>query len=200
MTMDRFGSFCVERARDLFPYEVDHDPNAISSASLAFNESSNKSYKARRWHPTPTVITPTTPAPANLSQAMRYPDRDDWARAHDKELDKIDDMKTTNCISPDFIPPSKPLPITIAYRYKWTTGLQLLQQKERGALRGDLMIPFVHYDPSQLAAPMASSYTVRLLFSLKTKMWLKMEHFDITSAFLHEVFGYKNGLCQRNAP
>lgn len=52
------------------------------------------------------------------------------------------------------------------------------------------MIPFGHYDPAHLAAPMASTSTIRLLFSLKARYKLYIEHFDITSAFLHDSFGY----------
>lgn len=99
-------------------------------------------------------------------------------------------MKKIHCLSPDFRPPSKLLPITIAYRFKWITGLQLLQRKARGALRGDLMIPYVHLDPNDLAAPMASSSTVRILFSLKDELNRCLEHFNIASAFLYEAFGY----------
>lgn len=86
----------------------------------------------------------------------------------------------------------------MTYRYKWTTGMQLLQRKSRAALRGDLMIPFVHFDPNSTDVPMASSSTVRLLFALKAHLNLPdLEHLDITSAFLHEAFSYSNTVYVR---
>lgn len=58
------------------------------------------------------------------------------------------------------------------------------------ALRGDLMTPYVHYDPEHLCAPIASTASVRLLFGLKTYLGINMEHFVTTAAFLQEAFWY----------
>lgn len=52
------------------------------------------------------------------------------------------------------------------------------------------MLPYIHYDPDHLSAPMATKSTVRLIFGLTAKLGLTMEHFDIKGAFLHEAFGY----------
>lgn len=198
MTMNEYGTFRIVRIKNFHPYQSNRDPNAISKAVFNFNSTLNNAFKARRWHPVPTVITPTTLPPSNLTQAIKYPDNQDWAKSHDAELDKIDEMKTIHWLSPDFSPASKPLPITMTYRYKWSTGMQLLRRKSSAALRGDVMIPFVHYDPAHLAAPMASTSTVRLLFAIKAKLRLLiLEHFDITSAFLHEAFGYSNTVYVR---
>lgn len=177
-------------SRAFHPYAVNNDPKAISAATFAYNTALGKAFKSRQWHPTPTVIIPTTPVASNLPQAMKYPNIQESAKAHDIELDNIDEMKTIHCISPDFVTPSKPLPITMAHSYKWTTGFQLVQRKARGTFRSDLMVPFVHIDPVQLAATMAFSSMVCMLFFLKARFNVHMEPIDITSAFLHEAFGF----------
>lgn len=51
------------------------------------------------------------------------------------------------------------------------------------------MIPYIHYEPAHLCAPMALNATVRLLFGLKAHISLHIEHFDIKATFLHEAFG-----------
>lgn len=126
----------------------------------------------------------------SLEQALKYPNSTEWVNTHDAELYQLDYTETIHWLAPDFSPPTRPLPTTMGYRYKWTTGLQLLKRKARASLRGDLMIPYFHYDPAYLCAPMASTTSVRLLFGLNVHLGLYMEHFDITAAFLHEAFGY----------
>lgn len=134
-------------------------------------------------------------------QALQYPDAKEWVLARDVDLNQLDRTSTIRWISTYIKPPSNPLPITIGYRYKWTTGFKLLKRKNQRALRGDFMIPFVHFDPDQTTAPMVNASSVRLLFALKAMHNLQMEHFDITGAFLHQAFGYEqtvyvNEMCR----
>lgn len=88
----------------------------------------------------------------------------------------------------------------MTYHHKWTIGMQLLQRKARAALREYLMIPFVHFDPNHLATPMDSTSTVCRLFSLKAKLKLRVEHFHITSAFLHNASVYAQTVYVKETP
>ena len=50
------------------------------------------------------------------------------------------------------------------------------------------MVPGVHYDPDQTTTYMAEKKSVRHLLALcAAKNWV-IEHFDITSAYLHERY------------
>ena len=51
-----------------------------------------------------------------------------------------------------------------------------------------MLVPGVHYDPDQTTTYMAEKTSVRLLLALcAAKNWV-IEHFDITSAYLHERY------------
>lgn len=116
--------------------------------------------------------SPMSPPPLSLGKALRYPDATEWSQAHDAELYQLDENGTIHWLSPKFLPPIKPIPITMGTQYKWTTGYQLLKQKARAAFRGDLMIPYIHQHPAHFCAPMVSKATLRLLFGLKGKLGL----------------------------
>lgn len=166
MTMDKNGSFRIVRAKDFPPYHRHQNRAEISQTAFSYNTQLGKAFKARCWHPSPTVIIPTTPAPITLEQGLPYPANKELVRAHDNKLDQLDATKPIHWMSPYFLPPTKLLLITIGNINKWTTGFQLLKRKSRGSLRANLMTPFFHYDPEHLSTPMASKSSVRILFSL----------------------------------
>lgn len=71
-----------------------------------------------------------------IEQALKYPDADEWSRAHDVELDRTDDTCKNHWLDPDFRRSTRPLPITMGYLYYWTTDFKLIKtQKTRGATR-----------------------------------------------------------------
>ena len=50
------------------------------------------------------------------------------------------------------------------------------------------MTPHIHYDPEKTATYMADRTTVRTMFAIAASMNMKIEHFDITGAYLHEEY------------
>lgn len=117
----------------------------------------------------PTIIIPNTPPPSKYKQKTFYPNAAEWTIAQELEPDHLHDTGTTGCLYPTVRPTSRPLPIAEGYRYNWATGGQLLTIKARGALRGDLKLPFTHFNREHLDASMDTKSTIRLLFELQAK-------------------------------
>ena len=170
-----------------------------------YNRSTDPVYHLRHafytFTPTPLMITKTTPAPSSLSQAGKFPDAAQWAKAHNKELHSLDNKHIIKWISS---PPSathpKPIALTMAYKYKRDDSGKILERKARCAVRGDRMIPNLHFDPNQVTTYVAERPTVRILFCLAAAQGLSIEQFDIHSAFLHEPYTYDRPVYIRQYP
>ena len=54
------------------------------------------------------------------------------------------------------------------------------------------MRPHEHYDPEKIATFMANRTTIRTLFAIAASMNMRIEHFDITGAYLHEKYKHAN--------
>ena len=54
------------------------------------------------------------------------------------------------------------------------------------------MRPHEHYDPEKIATYMADRTTIRTLFAIAASMNMRIEHFDITGAHLHEKYKHAN--------
>ena len=78
------------------------------------------------------------------------------------------------------------IPTTMTYRYK--RDKKDTKYKARCSIRGDRMTPHIHYDPEKTATYMADRTTVRTMFAIAASMNMKIEHFDITGAYLHEEY------------
>ena len=69
------------------------------------NHISHVVFKAFNPKPTPTKITHTPPATMHHGQARKFPDTKLWAKAHNKELDNLDQKKVATWLpritSPD---------------------------------------------------------------------------------------------------
>ena len=71
-------------------------------------------------------------------QARNYPDAHLWKKAHDKELDNLDNNKVVIWLPPKQIPnQTKPIPLTIGYRYKRNDPGEITERKARCSARGD---------------------------------------------------------------
>lgn len=146
-------------------------------------------FKCHIPYPDPTHITATTPPLRSRKQAQRYPDATQWGAAHDLELNKLDDAGAIKWHSPAQTPTNaKMIPLAMTYRYKRDPNSAVNEDKARCSVRGDLMKPHVHFNPAHKAPHMADKSTFRLLLALKAAGNLKCEHFDITSAYIHEKY------------
>ena len=88
----------------------------------------------------------------------------------------------------------------MTYRYKRSLTGVLLERKARCALRGDLMVANVHFNPQYTAAHIADKSVVRLLLALTASLQLKIEHFDIKSAFVQKPYKFKKLVYIRQHP
>lgn len=152
----------------------------------------NKSDKYRQ--PIPKEITPTTANQITRSNALRYPDRDMWAKSLDRELDKLEEQGTIRWLKPDqlgIIPKNtKVIHLTFTFNYKRRSNGTIEERKSRASLSGDQMIPGVHYDAACTSAPMVDRIAARMIISYSADRGWKLEHLDVKSAFLHEDYGY----------
>ena len=134
------------RAAKFGPYHPAKDPTHLYAAAFA-------SHSARAIR---TYITTTTPDPATFSQTQQYPDAPQWAEAHDRKLDTLDDKHKFRWLAPaDILPGIKFIPLKILCRYKWNTDGTINTRKARCSVRGDLMKPSLHYDRNAMTAYMA---------------------------------------------
>lgn len=165
----------------------------------------NMAFQANTKKPQPPQIpartTAHTPAPPNYRTARQYPDSQLWAVAHDNELSKIDNMRAIQWIPRNETPPKiRPLPLTMTYKYKRDATGHIEERKARCAVRGDLMKPHIHYDPDTTATFAEDKTTIRLILAHAAAHRLPLEHFDISSAFLHEDFEHTNPVFIRQHP
>lgn len=111
-------------------------------------------------------------------------------RPIDVKLDKLDARGSVDWTTPDPDKRHRPIPFTVNFEYKRDNQESILERKARFALRGDLMIPNIHYDPKTFSAPMADKATVRILISIAAENKWPLEHTDMKSAFIHTLFKY----------
>ena len=141
----------------------------------------------------PTQITSKTPAPKTNRAAQKYPDADEWALAHDEEISKIDTMKAIKWLPNEQIPQNaRPIPLTMTYRYKRDPDGDITERKAQRAVRGDLMLPGIHYDPNNTSTFAADKTTIRIIIGHAAAHHLPAEHLDISSAFHHSSTGIQS--------
>lgn len=125
-----------------------------------------KTYKGCRQK-IPDNITPTTSSPATRVEAMKYPDRDLWAKSLNADLDKVDANEAKKWLNPadlNFIPKStKIINMAISFNYKRNKYGSMEERKSRPSVRGDQMFPNLHYDPECTYAPMVGRIAVRMV-------------------------------------
>ena len=172
------------RAIDLKPYHRQHDPS--HNSNIVFTAQAKNRTRHRRKQ-TPTTVTTNTAPLKTLRQARKYPDAHKWAEAHDAELDQLDKIQAIDWKSQTTPEQRKEIiPTTMTYRYK--RDKNPTKYKARCSIRGDRMTPHIHYDPDTTATYMADRTTVRTMFAIAASMNMKIEHFDITGAYLHEEY------------
>ena len=154
------------RLLDFHIYNPSSDPVNIIRYPQAFK------LKLQDYHrPIPKDITNYTPAPANPHQARKYPDQQEWAIAHDQELDQLDDQDVAEWLYDENTLPKDAvkLPLTIHYRYKRNASGDIIERKARCAARGDKMVPHLHYEPDQVSTYMTDKTTIRFLMALSAQ-------------------------------
>lgn len=108
------------RAVDFRPYHKEMDPT--HNVQVLF--------KAFIPKPTPTEITATSPAPTHHGQAKNYPHANLWAIAHNSELEYLDKSNFVTWTPSRQIPSNtKPIPLTMGYRYKRNAHGKLLRRR-----------------------------------------------------------------------
>lgn len=96
------GTVARVRSADFHPYSADTDPKRTSAALFNFHRGLKRAMKAKRKHGVPTSITPATLPPMCLAQSRLYPDAQQWAMAHDRELDTLEHMQAIEWLDPAF--------------------------------------------------------------------------------------------------
>lgn len=183
----------VSRTIDFKPYCRRHDP--VLNNNNVFKLSMDKIMYI------PNTITNTTPAPFNMYVARKYPDANEWKDVHNTELKALEDKGVIQWIPDSEIPKNaRPLPLTMSYAYKRDEKGNICKRKARCAIRGDLMLPSIHYNPNNTASYTADRTAVCCLYACSAALNLKMEHFDITAAYLHEDFRHCTPIYVKRYP
>lgn len=149
----------------------------------------------------PDHINASTPPPQSRKAAAKYPDSAHWSIAHDKELDQLEQQQAFQWI-PDTHKSkiTKPIALTITYRYKRNEDGLVIGRKARCSIRGDLMKAKVHYDPDHIASYAADKTSIRALICLATASSMPLRHIDISSAFTAEKYSHNQPVYVRQTP
>lgn len=146
-------------------------------------------------------ITTSTPNPMSRSQALKYPDRGLWAKSLDAELDKIDEQGRIKWLKPGelgIIPPkTRVISLTFSFNYKRRSDGSIEERKSRASVRGDNMIPGIHYDADCTSAPMVDCIAARMVIGYSVDKGWTLEHIDVKSALLHEDYMYHKPVNMR---
>lgn len=110
----------------------------------------------------PTSITSSTPPPPFVHHARRYPDADQWAIAHDVELDQPDDQRVIDWLPPQEVPNDcKPISLAMSYKYTRSATGVVDKIKSGCSLCGDLMRPHLHFNPHLTSTYAVDESTIR---------------------------------------
>lgn len=176
---------------DFKPYHKHADPTITFATAN----------KTVTLHRAPHFITPHTPPPLSRQQARKYPDAAEWEIAHNSELDILEKQHTFEWVPTHTIhPKTKLIPLMMLYRYKRSPQGDIMRRKARCNVRGDKMIPHLHYDPMHTTAYMADKSTIRLILAMAAHHGYAQEHFDINSAYLHENYKHKTAVYIQQMP
>ena len=167
----RNSRYRIIRAIDFRPYARHQDPKYTSSQAFKVTPSRHKTHQRTRTptrlNPPPSTIDATTPATRHFHAARQYPDAQQWAAAHNDELDTLEKQRTIKWIPETKVPPGEKLiPLTMTYRYKRTPEGKIAKRKARCSIRGDHMKAGQHFDPKKTSTFMAEKTTVRTLLSI----------------------------------
>lgn len=164
------------RTTDFRPYSRNHD--ACHRTTRAFKAQAK-----------PQIKHITTRSPRTHKEVRASPEFAQWAQAHGDELEELDQNKTIQWLPDKQIPPCERLiPLKMTYQYKRSQDSKISERKARFSARRDRMKPGVNYDRDGTTTNMAGKTCVRALIAISgAKQWA-VEHFDITSAYLHEKY------------
>lgn len=117
--------------------------------------------------------------------------------AIEAELEKLDARQAVQWLYPQYKCLTKPIPFILNVEYKRNTKGEIISHKPRFALQGDMMVPSVHFDPTQTSVPMADKHTVRIVTSKAAERGWPLEHMDMASAYIHTKFKYDKDVFLR---
>lgn len=174
------------------------DPSAHPVRMYRAFKTKTAAYKRRAT----TEIPPATPAPVNPSMARRYPEREHWARAHDKELNSLEEQKVeTWCYYKKDLPVEAiVIPLKMHYQYKRNQLGEIMAHKARCATRGDKMVKHKHYNSEEVSNFTNDKAIISFLLSLAANKQVKIEQYNITSAFTHERLNTKELIYVKQEP
>ena len=128
-----------------------------------------------------TAHSARTP-PATLKQALKLPDADAWAAAHDAEIRRHDtELHTWRYETQRST--DKPLPYVFNYKTKTKPDGTIDRYKARCAIRGDRMIADEHYDPTHASGTTPSHTARRVMLAAAAAEGHSIESYDVPGAY-----------------
>ena len=99
-------------------------------------------------------------------------------------------MNAIHLLPQTFCPPTRAIPFIIKFEYKRDHIGNVIGRKARFALRGDLLVAHIDFNPSEMSALMDSKSAGRFLVALAAYEGLPLEHFDLKSAYIECDFKF----------
>lgn len=116
----------------------------------------------------------------------------------DEELEKIDEQGAIKWLKPGelgIIPPkTRIITLTFSFNHKRQSDGTIEERKSHASLRGDRILPGIHFGPKCTSAPMA-----RMVVSYSVDKGWTLEHIDMKSAFLYGEYKYSKPVIIREA-
>ncbi|KRX70035.1 Retrovirus-related Pol polyprotein from transposon TNT 1-94 [Trichinella sp. T6] len=127
------------------------------------------------------VLTAQTLSPSSFHEAMQSVDAADWRKAMEEELHSLEENSVWTLVDP----PSgkKVLDSRWVLRIKTKADGSVARYKARLVSKGYMQRPGIDYD--EIFSPVARFDTVRALPSIAAVEMLKLQQFDVKTAFLY---------------
>lgn len=94
-------------------------------------------------------------------------------------------------------PHTRIIPVKLSFNYKRDRNGTMENCKSRGSMRGDGMLPGVHYDSKSTSAPMVDRIAARMVVRYTVDKGWHIDHIDVKSAFLHGDYLYNKSVYIR---
>ncbi len=95
-------------------------------------------------------------APRSLKEAQRSDNADKWEQGYNSELESFEKAEAIKWVHKSTVPTgTKVLPMRVVYREKTNEHGEITKQNVRINVRGDLQVPYTHYNPNEITSPVA---------------------------------------------
>jgi hypothetical protein len=174
------GKTTVVRAPEFQPVST-QSALAQAGTRVRANAATTATTDLRVVHPTRRSSL-ITEAPSSWRDAQRRPDAATWAVAHNREIERHEQVLKTWRLEPP-LPKDTPRPFIFTYKAKKDAEGAIHRRTMRCAIRGDLMQASQEYDPARTSAHTPSHTARRLLIAAAAAAGHVIQSWDVPGAY-----------------